>query len=283
MKFHPYSEGPHLLSGADFDALVADIKDNGLREKIVLYTGKILDGRNRFLACQRAKVKPLYRTFRGSNADALKFAASMNRHRRHENESQRAMYASWLKEQFKSLNLDSDLAATAAEQMNVSRASVFHADKVRHEGSKELQRAVQSGKVAVSKAASVTDLPKSEQLSAATTKPSKDPEPPELSESWQPDADEEAHLAALDKELAESVDKVMAADDKLATAFAEIKRQASEIASLKLSRDGFMNGKLTITKLLKTEQRKCAKLQRENDDLRKRLGMPKRNGVEAHA
>ena len=72
-------------------------------------------------------------------------------------------------------------------------------------------------------------------------------------------ADEEAHLAALEKEYTESIEKVMKADDKLAAAHAEIKRQASEIATLKISRDGYMNGKKEITRLLEAEQLKFTK------------------------
>lgn len=288
MKFHPYSEIFPLIEGADFEALVDDIKTHGLREKIWLYEEKVLDGRNRFLACQKAKIRPLYRKFSGTNKDAASFVWSMNVSRRHLTPSQLAMAVAKRATLEKGANQHAQICAPsqadAAEDANISRRSVQHARKVIEEGSKALQHAVESGEVSVSRAAAVVDLPKSEQLAAATAKPAKEPDPPEVSENWQPDADEEAHLAALDKELAESVDKVMAADDKLSAAFAEIKRQAAEIASLKLSRDGFMNGKLTITKLLKTEQRKYAKLQRENDDLRKRLGMPKRNGIhEAHA
>lgn len=79
------------------------------------------------------------------------------------------------------------------------------------------------------------------------------------------DAEEDAALAAAEAELAASIDKVMRSDDRLAAAHAEIKRQAAEIAALKISRDGFMGGKAEMVELLKREQRKTAALQRKLD------------------
>ncbi len=263
MNFHPFSEVFPLLEGAPFEELADDIKAHGLREKIWLYDGKILDGRNRFLACRKAKIAPAYRKYTGK--DPLAFVVSVNIQRRHLTDAQRAMAAARIAtmrqgERSDLGNLasrDAKSQTEAAAELAVSRSSVQRAKKVIEDGSQALQQAVESGDVPLRKAASVVDLPKGKQLAAATAV--------NLDERWEPDADEEAAHEALEKELAASVDKVMQADDKLAAAYAEIKRQAAEIIVLKLSRDGYMNGRQELIRLVK-------KLQRENDKLRRSVG-----------
>jgi hypothetical protein len=78
-----------MLDEQQADELASDIRANGLRQAITTYDGKILDGRNRYLACVSAGVEPRYKEFTGS--DPLGYVISLNLTRRHLNESQRAM------------------------------------------------------------------------------------------------------------------------------------------------------------------------------------------------
>lgn len=270
MKFHPYSEVFPLIEGVAFNELVADIKANGLREPIWTYEGKILDGRNRFLACQKANVRAALRKYMGN--DALGFVISLNVMRRHLSESQRAMAAAriaTLREganqhssknigpEAKPASIEAPSQASAAESLGVGRSSVQRARKVVEKGSKALQHAVESGEVTVFKAASVTDLPKSEQMAAA-----KAPKPSEKSnEDWSPPDDEDARIAAIEREQEASLQKWMDSDDRYSALVAENKRQSAEIAVLKQSRDGYLNRCGEQVRLIKSLQRKLEKLE----------------------
>ena len=83
-----------LMSGGEFVALKVDIKTHGLREPIWMYQGAILDGRNRFRACQDVGVDARFQEYAGD--DPVAFVVSLNLKRRHLTESQRAMIAAEL-------------------------------------------------------------------------------------------------------------------------------------------------------------------------------------------
>jgi len=67
LEFHPLADIFPLLDGQDFAELVADIREHGLHEAIVLYEDKILDGRNRYRACLEARVEPTFTVYGGDD------------------------------------------------------------------------------------------------------------------------------------------------------------------------------------------------------------------------
>ncbi|HMF54371.1 MAG TPA: ParB N-terminal domain-containing protein [Edaphobacter sp.] len=58
MPVHPVCDMFPLMDGDEVENLRDDIEDNGLLHPIVVHEGQLVDGRNRILACQQAKVKP---------------------------------------------------------------------------------------------------------------------------------------------------------------------------------------------------------------------------------
>ena len=90
--YRPEAELFPLMEGAEFDALADDISHHGLREPIALYEQAILDGRNRYRACMRSGVPPRFEDWQPRPGESpTSFVLSRNLHRRHLNESQRAM------------------------------------------------------------------------------------------------------------------------------------------------------------------------------------------------
>ncbi len=158
MKFHPLAEIFPPLPDPELQELANDILEHGLREPITTFKGKILDGKNRFRACQKAGVKPQFKEFKG---DAKALVRSLNIHRRHLTESQRAMLAAELMKGQICPGLNE-----AAKAVSVSSRSVKSANRVNRLGSSKLKNAVLKNEMAVSVAAKVATLPKSEQRAA---------------------------------------------------------------------------------------------------------------------
>lgn len=114
LELHPLCTLFPRVQGAEFDALVADIKANGLRQPITLHNGMILDGGNRYAACVAAGMEPEFAEFEGENIVA--FVLSANLHRRHLSPGQQAAIVAsaqdWAKAQTHGGNRRGDQAAT---------------------------------------------------------------------------------------------------------------------------------------------------------------------------
>jgi N6-adenosine-specific RNA methylase IME4 len=151
------------MTAAEFEAFKANIAEHGLREPIWTYQGKIIDGRNRFLACTQLRIAPVYREWDGQGS-LLEFVLSLNLHRRHLDESQRAMLAARIASMRQGERTDLVEISTklsqpqAAALVNVSRESLIFGRKVLEHGESELIEAVERGAIAISTAATLTQL-----------------------------------------------------------------------------------------------------------------------------
>jgi len=198
LKPHRFADVFPMLDKARADELRADIAAHGLRDPVVLFEGEILDGRNRYGGLfdiaklgltylghplTAADLVPgsgaasgfdFFEQFNGTEAGALEYVLSKNLHRRHLNESQRAMVAAGLAT-LQPGRPSTDNAASlpvfrqseAAEKLAVSERSVRDARAVKASGVDGLNEAVTRGEMRVSEAAmaarALSSLPAEEQ------------------------------------------------------------------------------------------------------------------------
>ena len=199
--FHPFADIFPLITGADFEALVDDIREHGLREPVILFDKQILDGRNRFRAMERlietgevlgdgwghrkgecltaSALEAPQLWFKAYNraldGDPLAWVISKNLKRRHLDESQRAMVAAKLanmrvgRPTKETTSIEGVSTGAAAKLLNVGRASVERARVVQSRGAPELAEAVEQGKVAVSTAETIARAAPAEQAQILET------------------------------------------------------------------------------------------------------------------
>jgi hypothetical protein len=156
---HPAAELMPEMLWPEQERLLEDIKANGLQQPIVLLGGRVLDGRHRQELCELPEIKPRYVRLKAADVpDPVAYVLSANLHRRHLDESQRAMIAAKVMEMRSRANLPASARGNgrardaAGAALNVSGRSVDHARVVRERGCPELIQAVERGAVSVSRA-----------------------------------------------------------------------------------------------------------------------------------
>lgn len=251
-ELHPLCTLFPRVVGADFDSLVADIRANGLRQAIVLYGDMILDGGNRYRACLEAGVNPHFEHYEGDSI--VSFVLSANLHRRHLSPGQQAAIVSsaqdWAMAQpasrpQKECNVAPlSTAANRAAESGASLRTQKMADKVA-KASPDLARQVAHGEISLPKAI--------EQISP---KPVPHVEPMPEPEYEGPSA-EEIRAAELQEQAdQEAFNKLLLADDKLASAYEEIKRLNAINSVLESRLQGLQNEKNEAIRLCKSLQRR---------------------------
>jgi len=153
MKFHKLCEMFPGLPEKDFNALIQDIKENGLKEPIVKdKEDRIIDGRQRFKACLAAQVEPRFRVvdFTSEAAIAI-FIRSANIHRRHLSQSGKARFIAKLavsdSSPVKIVNV-----SPLAKQLKVSESAVSEALKVLKSGDKKLIEQMENEEITIKEA-----------------------------------------------------------------------------------------------------------------------------------
>jgi len=165
------------MEGTALDELVESIKANGLRHSILLYQGKIVDGRNRYIACQKAGVKPLFIYWEGDEKGLIEFIVDENKVRRQMSESDCAMVGGRLanlkKGRPQNINppdggfTEPLISQTEAAKLTGSSVrGIQRAKTVLDKGTKELIDAVDEREISVTKASKLAKLCSEEQKRA---------------------------------------------------------------------------------------------------------------------
>ena len=181
MEFHPIANIFPMMGDEELGELADDIMQNGLRQPIVVYEGKILDGRNRQKACDLIGLSPYlinesevrfaeefgikscnqplspYEEYQGD--DPLGYVLSLNLHRRHLTASQRAALAAEIANMESgartdlepSLKLGKVSQVEAAEKLDVSPAYIQQAKKIQRESPEHFDK-VKSGELSLQQA-----------------------------------------------------------------------------------------------------------------------------------
>ena len=163
MEYHEIANIFPMMTDAEFEQLKDDIVLNGQLDPVVLYEGKILDGRNRWKVCTELGLVINYDQYRGNNP--LSFVISKNLHRRHLNETQRAVVASRIAnmrqgERTDLVPIDIKLSMGGASKLlNIGRNTVARVKEVERKAP-ELIPQMERGEMTVNQA--ITQIKKAE-------------------------------------------------------------------------------------------------------------------------
>ncbi len=261
---HPLSAAFPAMAAEDFQGLKDSIMEIGVQNPITLFEGMVIDGWHRYTAANELGIDcPV--VYLG-DVDPRDFVLAQNKARRHVTQAQLAMattavYA-WKpvgNPTFSQSGTECPIAksnAQLAEAAGVSEKTIKQAKAVQTKAAPEVVEAVKRGEIGLPKAAAIAKLPKEEQA-AAIHKPAPKAAPADEVPAY--DGPDEAELRAA--ELQEQADqeafnKLLLADDKLAAAYAEIKRLNAVNAVLESRMQGLMNEKAEAIRLCKSLQRR---------------------------
>lgn len=146
-KTHEFADAFPMLSDKELDVLAADIKANGLIDPICTVGGKIVDGRNRYAACLKAGVKPVFVQIDDLGDDILGFIKSKNLIRRQMSQSEMSVAAAKIHLlEKREKGEDATPLTQLAESAKVSRNILNQAVVVMTEGTEEQIEQVEQGK-----------------------------------------------------------------------------------------------------------------------------------------
>ena len=213
------------ITGEEYEHLKDSIHVSGLRDAITLYEGQILDGWNRYRACNDMATPAHFVEFEGTPEEAEQFVE--DKHNRRSLTLTQRLTCIGLMRQRPSIgrpkNTEGPSVLTAKDMAKKAGSSVRYAEHVNEaiaKGAPELVESMKSGKVGAEKAAAISKLPQAEQA-AAIDKPLPKPAPkpePEHDDGMLTEAELIAEMQETQAENLQLQERVtlMASDDKAA-------------------------------------------------------------------
>lgn len=252
LSLHPLCTLFPRLTGQEFESLKNDIRENGLREPIIIHDGMILDGGNRYRACIEIGIEPGVMKFGGGNL--VSYVISANLHRRHLTPGQQAAIVAsaqdWANSQGRggdrksnqSQAVDFDTVEKRSAASGASRVTQMKADKVA-KADPELAKKVGHGEISLPKAL--------KSISPQKDTESQEPEYTELDQI----KDELSGTYETIRELTEEKNKLLDSlaagqlpEDEIVTAEQtmidlrdEIKSLKAQVVALTEARDKYLN------------------------------------------
>lgn len=181
MKFHEYANIYRMLPETELAKLAQNIREKGQLLPITSYEGQILDGRNRYKACEIAGVDPRIEDYTGD--DPLGLIASLNDHRRHDSDTERALVGERMaslkkggaggstvmgSDSPRGLSVPAVTMARAAELAGSSPSQIKRVRKAKRDGIPELVEMLESGDITPATAELVSSLPEEDQRKAVS-------------------------------------------------------------------------------------------------------------------
>lgn len=256
MKYtqHPLSAAFPAMSGEEFNALVADIREHGQRDPIIVLDGQVLDGWHRHQACHKAGASPLIEQYDGNDPRA--FVLSRNLHRRNLTASQRAAAVVACGE-WRPAGYNVAAAATLsptneqlAQEAQVSPRTIRNAKAATKAG---LNKPVAEGKITAERGAEIAKLPKSQRKAAIADPTIKTQQPQPAAP---PASEPEKPVPAEVKPEPPKQD-----DSTLAVELAELKEQYADLQQINERLEAMAGGEEETAKLVTDLQKRLARCQ----------------------
>jgi len=230
------------IGGKEFESLVADIKANGLLNQITTHDGMILDGWNRYQACLKAKVRPIF-TSLPPGLDPWKFVWAMNGQRRHMTAAD--LVSIYLKHEAMTRPEAPEVGGTISSppspsiktiqtETGVSRGTAQLAAKIARAQDPELNEALAEKRVSLEQAAELAQLPEPERKAALENpapkapKAKEDPDECQSCKALREELDELISESRAQNEEFQAMIRVCDADDRLAQLRDELEKMAGQ-------------------------------------------------------